>query len=51
MRVHSKSAVSTSDSIRSVIVSKLLAVTGSSKEAASVCANKYRVLLLALRVQ
>lgn len=43
MRVCSKRAVSTSVSIRSVNVSELLAVTGSSEEAGSVSVSKNRV--------
>lgn len=43
MRVRSGSAVSTRVSIRSVIVSELLAVTGSSEEAGSVSVSENRV--------
>lgn len=42
VRVCSESAVSTSISIRSVIVSELLAVTVSSEEAGSVSVSKNR---------
>lgn len=41
--VLSESAVSTSVSIRSVIVSELVAVTGSSEEAGSVSVRENRV--------
>lgn len=43
MRVRSKSDVSTRVSIRSVIVSELLAVSGSNEEAGSESVSKNRV--------